>query len=286
MNLKMSTSDALSGAGAALRGMRLSVVEIVFLVAGLTFAGVVAYFYLTQAQPRTSRLAELRERQRVAQEKINRQGKEREAVEEQRKNADSILDSLKDFESRLKDSKHGISAVIDEVNGLARANNVSAGDINFRTDAPEPVASATEADGTAASPSPSAAPTLLMRDGKPVNVYEGLGIETTVEGDYHDLRRFISAFEQSRQFVIINSIALQSVDEKAKQTGARRGGPPTRMPGQMAGPAPGQMPGQPLDGPTVTTVSLKIQMETYFQREPTPDPPARTTMTSAPARNR
>lgn len=281
MNLKMNISDALGGAAAALRGLRLSAIEAVFLVAALAYAGVVAYFYLTQTQPRASRLAELRERSRVAQEKLNRQNKELLAVEEQRKNADAILDSLKEFESRLKDSKHGISAIIDEVNALARAHKVSAGDINFITQKAESLESA-EPQGSL-SPAPSATPKLLMRDGKPVNVYEGLGIETTVEGDYHDLRRFISAFEQSRQFVIINSIALQSVDEKTKRLpGARKGGGPA-----VAGLLPGQMPGQPVaasvEGQAVTIVSLKIQMETFFQREPSVAQPAKATMTSAAA---
>jgi Tfp pilus assembly protein PilO len=279
MNLKMSTGDFASGAASALRGLRLSALEVAFLAAALVYAGVVTYFYLTQAQPRTSRLAELRERQRAAQEKLNRQGKEREAVEEQRKNADAILGSLADFEARLKDSKHGISAVIDEVTALAQAHNVYSSGVNFSTDAPDPLDGGAPAD--AAGAAPVASPKPLLRDGKPVNVYEGLGIETTVEGDYHDLRRFISAFEQSRQFVIINSISLQSVDEKTKRPGAKRSSSVAQVPGQV----PGQPGGQAGDGQTVTTVALKIQMETYFQREGAAEAPAKPVMTSA-ARNR
>jgi hypothetical protein len=49
----------------------------------------------------------------------------------------------------------------------------------------------------------------------------------------------------------------------------------------------GAAAGQPAaDGQTMITVSLKIQMETYFQREPSAELPAKAVMTSAPARNR
>lgn len=279
MNLKMNAGDFFGNVTSSLRGLGLNLIEVVFLVAALSYAGVVAYFYFTQTQPRTSKLAELRERNRVAQDKLNRQNKEIQAIEDQRKNADAILDSLKDFESRLKDSKHGISAVIDEVNALARANSVTAGDINFRSDAPEELDSSIASATPSASPAPNATPKLLMRNGKPLNVYEGLGIETTVEGDYHNLRRFISAFEQSRQFVIINSIALQSVDEKIKNQAAAKRAPQMR-PGQMQGPAVASS----MEGNTITTVSLKIQMETYFQREQD-EAPAKAVVTRTSARN-
>ena len=100
-------------------------------------------------------------------------------------------------------------------------------------------------------------------------MYEGLGIDTTVEGDYHNLRRFISALERSRNFVIVNAISLQSIDEKNNlKASVIEGG--ENIPGQPPMPKPvSGVPNNaaPTSFPTKVTVSLKIEMETHFARE-------------------
>lgn len=281
-------------AGDFFRNLRLSAFEWVALVATVIFVGVVSFYYLNSTQPLRSKLSDLQAREKKLQSQQIDEKERRKLFEAQSANREKILDSLNSFESRLHNRKVGITAIIDEVNQLAKANRVTAGDIAFRTDAPAPLpGEPTLGASPGVSPSPAA---ITQRDKLP-NIYEGLGIDTTIEGDYHDLRRFISALERSRNFVIINTISLQSIDEtqreKSKILKAPNGAPQT--PGAPQPQPPGsQMPTQPgaLDGasgtpdsasPSKIIVSLKIEMETHFSREERIEPAATAVPAKAPA---
>lgn len=242
----------------------LSAFEWLALAATIVFAGVVAFYYLNSTQPLRSKLSELRSKEKTLQLGIIQKTEQKKGLDEQMKNRDKILDSLESFEARLHSRKTGITAIIDEVNQIAKANGVKAGDVSFRTDAPEPLPGEPKPGATpGTTPTPAA---ITRRDKLPV-VYEGLGIDTTVEGDYADLRRFIAALERSRNFVIINALALQSIDERQR----------SKIQNNVAGPGapmnPGAGPGQPVvatgpeSGPTKIVVALKIEMETHFSRE-------------------
>ncbi|HEX4948228.1 MAG TPA: hypothetical protein VFZ34_16260 [Blastocatellia bacterium] len=277
------------------RNLRLSPFEWVALVATVVFAGVVTFNYLNSTQPLRSKLNDLQARKKNAQSKLTDDTKQQIALNEQRENAGKILDSLESFESRLHSRKVGITAIIDEVNRLAKANRVVAGDIGFRSEVPEQLPGEVAA-GT--SPGTSPTPASFTRRDRLPNVYEGLGIDTSVEGDYHDLRRFISALERSRNFVIINAITLQSVDEKQRtkfKIGAPMGGaevamtnptmnPPGAMPQGV--PNPGAMPGAAPGADAAASkviVSLKIELETHFARETKLEAAPRPQPANAPA---
>lgn len=265
-------------AGDLFRNLRLNTFEWVALIATVIFVGVVAFYFLNSTQPLRSKLSDLQAREKKLQSQQIDEKERRKLFEAQSTNREKILDSLNSFESRLHNRKVGITAIIDEVNQLAKANRVIAGDIAFRTDAPAPLPGE---PAPGASPGVSPSPAAITQRDKLPNIYEGLGIDTTVEGDYHDLRRFISALERSRNFVIINTISLQSIDEtqreKAKNLKSPIGSP--QLPGAPQPQPPGsQMPAQPgaLDGatgalgsfgPSKIVVSLKIEMETHFSRE-------------------
>ncbi len=273
------------------RNLRLSLLEWIALVATIIFVGVVTFYFLNSAQPLRSKLSDLRAREKALQSQMVDDATKRKLFEEQRTNREKILDSLSSFENRLHSRKVGITAVIDEVNQLAKANRVQAGDISFRTDAPAPLPGEAK---PGASPGTSPTPATITQRDKLPNVYEGLGIDTTVEGDYHDLRRFIAALERSRNFVIVNAITLQSIDEKQRSkfsvTNPNLGGQPNPAnpgsPGMPQGaPGAGMNPGAgpSLDAPTKIIVSLKIEMETHFAREGKLDAEAKPLTASAPA---
>ncbi len=251
-----------SNLGNTFKGLKLSIVEIVALVSALIFAAIVLALYFNSIQPIKNKISALETRKKQLTTQATTEKDQAVAIANQRLNAQKILDSLESFESRLRHRKQGIPDVINEVNQLARANRVRAGDISFLS------ASAEQLAGDGATPTPT--PVITRRDKLP-NVYEGLGINTTVEGDYHDLRRFISALERSRNFVIVNAISLQSVDEKIKQRGAAAEGAenipgqPPLAPGVRGVPA--NAAPAPTAFPTKVTVSLKIEMETHFARE-------------------
>ena len=257
MSQSLNVTNLFDGLRTAFRGLRLSLVETVFLAAAVMFATFVLAFYLTKIAPQQLELRSLQKRQTDAQASLVQETKRQDALKAQRENAQKILDSLNEFETRLKDKNEGKSQVMDEFPQLAKANRVSGGGVTFRTIVPD---EATDNNGNPAQP--------VAHNDKQVNVYPALGLDTTVEGDYHDLRRFISDLERSKQFIIINSITLQSVDEKARRL----------LKGAPLGPAPGQ-PGQaprpaaarPVpEAPTNVTVSLKIETDTYFQKRNTP----------------
>lgn len=251
--------------------LRFSAVEWVALVTTLIFASGITYYYLDSTQPLRSKLSELRTKEKTLQNKIKETTEKQHVLDEQLANRDKILTSLESFEDRLHNRKTGITAVINEVNQIAKANHVKVGDVSFRTDAPEVLPEAKPGASPGTTPTP---PPITRRDKLPV-VYEGLGIDTTVEGDYADLRRFIAALERSRNFVIVNAVTLQSIDEKQRSKfRVSTLGPGAQSPGAQMNPGAG--PGQPgnapgLDmapgGPGQIVVSLKIEMETHFSRE-------------------
>ena len=257
----MKTPD-FSNFNNTFKGLRLSVVEIVALVSTIVFVGIVLSLYFNSIQPIKNKIAELETRKKQLTSQVITQGEQDKAATNQRVNAQKILDSLESFEARLRHRKQGIPDVINEVNQLGKAYKVRVGDVRFQTASADQLAAP-----TGANPTPT--PAITRRDKLP-NVYEGLGIDTTVEGDYHNLRRFISALERSRNFVIVNAISLQSIDEKNKlKASGIEGG--EIIPGQP--PMPKGVVGVPNNAaaptsfPTTITVALKIEMETHFARE-------------------
>jgi hypothetical protein len=102
-------------------------------------------------------------------------------------------------------------------------------------------------------------PSSARRDDRQLSVYSSLGIDTTVVGDYQDLRRLIGAIERSRQFILINAVAFQGEAER-----------PGRSSAPVVLPAPGAPPVVQASRPETPggiVVSLKIEMETYFRNE-------------------
>ena len=119
--------------------LRLSALEGVALVATVIFTGIVVFNYLNSTQPLRSKLSQLRTKEKTLQNEFIDKTAKKKGLDEQLENKDKILDSLESFEARLHSRKTGITAIIDEVNQIAKAHHVKAGDITFRTDAPEPL---------------------------------------------------------------------------------------------------------------------------------------------------
>lgn len=249
-----------------LRHVRFSPLEWIALAATIIFASVVTFYYLNSTQPLRSKLSDLRSKEKSLQQELQERSVKKKDLDAQLANRDKIVDSLESFEARLHNRRTGITAIIDEVNQIAKANHVKAGDISFRTDAPVALPGEPQ---PGASPGVSPTPPPITRRDKLPNVYEGLGIDTTVEGDYADLRRFISTLEHSRNFVIINAVTLQSIDEKQRSKFKVLGpvGPGGPMNPAAGPPQPGGAPGLDAAGPAQIVVALKIEMETHFSRE-------------------
>lgn len=117
-----------------------------------------------------------------------------------------IVESLRNFEeSGLTSRSENHMVVIEELNDLIRRHSLRPSGLSFtRVDPVAPTASTT----TSAARARQA-------------VFPETAISMAVEGSYPNLRRFIRGIETSRQFVVINSIELESVTDTGP--GAGRG---------------------------------------------------------------
>jgi hypothetical protein len=235
MNLRkdINLTETLGGLRSAIGRARLSVVEIVFLTAALLFAGFVAFFYFSKVQPLSSEVARLAQNEGDLRARIDKMDADERKRRDQAANAEKILESLQRFDAYLKPDERGMTQIINEVDQLGQTHKVLIGDASYRVEeADQPV------DETG---NPKAS-----REKKP-KIYPNLGIDTTVIGDYPNLRRFLSDLERSKQFLIINSLTFQGGDDKITRQLAKGGK-------QLQ-----------LSAPEAIPVSLKIELDTFFQ---------------------
>ena len=232
---------------AAIRGIRMTPVEIFSLVATIAFALGVMFFYIFEVRSRRTELDSLDARERAALTRILDASARQKKLEAQRSNASSIIDSIASFEKRLKNRELGTPAIITEVNSLARQHRAVAGDYTYKVIEGEAEAQAKESASSQRVESP--------------NTYTALGIDTTVVGDYADLRRLIAAIERSPQFIVINSLAFQG---EADRPG--KGVPPPGM--QAVMPAVQAKPVTAVPAGVGGAVSLKVEMQTFFRNDP------------------
>jgi hypothetical protein len=236
MNLKTYFSEAFSRVRGAIGRARLSVAEIAFLGAAILFATAVALFYSYKVLP-LGYMVSSRNRQI---ETLKAQIKELDDKEKKRlaqaSNAEKILESLSGFESHLTPDDSGMTQIINEIDALGATHKILVGDSNYRRES----ADEQQFDENG-NPKPR-----QNRDKRP-KIYPNLGVETTVIGDYSNLRRFLSDLERSKQFLIVNSLTFQGGDERIARQIAKGGKQPI------------------LNSPEAVPVSLKLELDTYFK---------------------
>jgi hypothetical protein len=222
------------------RKARLSAFEIGSLAAALIFAFIVLFFYLTKIQPLSSQAAALRAKEEGLLKQLDRLSIEERKRGEQSANAEKILDSLNKFENNLKPDARGMTQIIDEINTLCKTHKILSDGSNYNFTEPAPV---TDENGT---------PVARKVTRETIDFYPVLFIDTTVTGDYRNLRRFIFDLERSKQFLVINSVQFQGEAERLQRTQGNNAGRPQQQ--------------FELSSPEAIPVSLKIEMDTYFQK--------------------
>ncbi|MGH9766499.1 MAG: hypothetical protein ACREAB_03615 [Blastocatellia bacterium] len=238
MSLKTNLSETFSGLRDAIGRARLSAVEIVFLGAALLFAGFVAFFYFSKVQPLGSALAARDQQINDLKAQIKKTNTEEEKRSIQTANAEKILESLKNFESYLKPDQRGMTQIINEIDALGKTHKLFSNDSTY---------SVVKADEPQLDENGNPKPRAANKDKQP-KIYPNLGIETSVIGDYPNLRRFLSDLERSKQFLIVNALTFQGGDERIIRQ-LTRGGKPAPQ----------------LSSPEAIPVSLKIELDTYFR---------------------
>jgi len=202
----------------------------------------ISYFYFLA--PAHSRLESLqRDRDRLqAQLRVAQEGYQHNA--DTKSMVETINTSLQTFENdHLVGRGNGRMALYAELNQLIRRNGLrnTAG----------PSYSVLAPLGTKSQQ--QSASTDRQGNAKWQSVFPGIGVSVTVEGPYQNLRHFLREIETSRQFLIINSVELESATE-SNALPAGEGGTP-----QAGHRAP---------------VSLRLVMATYFQRGATDTSPS------------
>lgn len=211
----------------------LGPVEIIALAGSGLILVLVVVSYLYFLVPARSRLEDLKlERSRLQSQLQNsqavvRQGQSTEAT------VQTITQSLDGFESkRLLSSDSGRRGLYDGLNQLIRKNGLR----NTSGPTYTPLDPAGQKPGATGAKSTSS---------KWQSIYPGIAISLTVEGQYQSLRRFVRDIETNKQFIIINSVELESATETNS-------------------PPPAE--GSPASSARGTLVSLRLEMATYFQR--------------------
>jgi Tfp pilus assembly protein PilO len=192
---------------------------------------IVSYLYFLA--PARSRVEALKlERARLQSQLQNsqtlvRQGQTTEAT------VQTITQSLDGFESkRLVSSDPGRMGLYGSLNQLIKKNGLR----NTSGPTYTPLDPAGQKAGSSGAKTASA---------KWQSIYPGIAISLTVEGQYQNLRRFVRDLETDKQFIIINSVELESATDNTSPTPVE-GSPATSSRGQL--------------------VSLRLEMATYFQR--------------------
>jgi Type II secretion system (T2SS), protein M subtype b len=235
MNLKIDISETFHRLRDAINRARLSRVESAVLGGAILFAVSVAILYSYEVAPLGFKVAARQRQIQDLRAQIEGENIKEKKRRDQASNAEKILESLRNFDGRLTPDESGMTQIINEIDSLSVSHKVVASDSNYR---PE------EADEL--KPDENGNPKLqASRDKKP-KIYPNLGVETTVIGDYPNLRRFLSDLERSKQFLIINALTFQGGDEKVARQFAK-GGKQIQL------------------SPESIPVSLGLELDTYFQ---------------------
>jgi len=234
--MKLNPKDTFGGLRDVLRSSRLSLIEIIALVAALIFVGVVTFYYFAKVRPLGDQLAALEQREVQAKAQLAKFNTDEKKRQEQASNAETILASLKSFEIYLKSDERGMTEIINEIDSLGKKHAVLTGDSSYRVaEAEQPV-------------DEKGQPKQKTSGDDKQKIYPALGIDTNVIGEYPNLRRFLADLERSRQFLIINGLMFQGESDKVRQQAQKSGKSKLQ-----------------LSSPEGVPVSLKIEMDTYFQ---------------------
>jgi hypothetical protein len=241
MNLKqkINIAEIVNALRNLLRKARLSVFEIGALAVALVFALTVTFLYLTRIQPLRNQVAGLQSREKSLRDRLDKVSIEQRRTAEQSANAEKILASLNKFEESLKPDESGMTQILNDIDALCKSHKVISPGSTYNFTEP-------------AAPRDENGDNIIRVNREKIDFYPVFAIDTTVTGDYRNLRRFIFDLERSKQFLVIKSVQFQGEGEKYGRTNGSPGAP--------------QQQKIELSSPEAIPVSLKIEMDTYFQK--------------------
>jgi hypothetical protein len=212
------------------------------------------YFYL----PAHSRLASTeRERDLLQAQQRNTQ-KLFEGTNSTSEEIAKRLASVKDFEGNwLSVSGPGRMSLYAELNNLIRSNGLR----NTAGPSYAPLESIGSKPQTQAVESAE-----KQGIAKWQSIYPGVLVSVTVEGPYQSVRHFVRDVENSRHFLIINSVELEGVRDSGAAQDLPMPLPVTKTPARSGAIRPGVLSVPPTAGSRGSQVSLRLDLAMYFQR--------------------
>lgn len=161
------------------------------------------------------------------------------SMESSETEAAKLLVSVNDFEARvLRREELGKTALYERLNSLMRAYNLvnaSGPDYSPLKPPAEQRQAVTEEE--------------RGRD-RFASLFPGVFVTVTLEGSYQNLRRFISALENSNEFITIASVELVPAERQSADSEDANANESSKRPGKTRG----------------EIVSLKLEMASYFRR--------------------
>lgn len=218
-------------------------------------AALTAYFFFVI--PSNRELARNRsEADRLEAEVASAQAKYGE-INDSQAQVEKIVNSMDDFETRfLPAAANGQTALYQRLNGLFAAYGL------VNTSGPDYAPLETVDQGNAQQSEEERGRAKFR------SIYPGVYATMTLEGTYHNLRRFIREIETANEFVVISSVELAPSDTQVEKK--EPAGPNTTIAGNPT--APGGFGGQiqqvrrPEGKMHGEIVSLRIEMAAYFRR--------------------
>ena len=205
------------------------VAAVMLLVLSVVALGV---YYFVLLGPARDRVAKLRSEDKKNTEQIKNLQKGITDIQDPNKTVKVALTSLEKFDSLLSNQTTGGTAIIREINELARKNKIGITDgLKF----------------TKIEEAPTNQTASQRRED--ASIYPGLSLDLGVQGKYDDLRAFINDVEHSKNFLVLNAIQLQGIEPQNMQ----RGGVRTAVRNQRT------------VGP-IETIALRLKLDAYFKR--------------------
>lgn len=191
---------------------------IAFLIAVALLVWVVAQ-YFSSLRPEQDRLrvieTQLDEQQRNIIANAATTGPDQPATEDQ---AARALETLETFKGgHLKPFSSGRIALINEINALAKKNNVTL------TSGIDMGAVGGEADSESNQAGEKKNPSKRKKADDLLNAFPSVSFRFTVFGQYANVRAFINEVEREKQFVVINSVNLTNQEAKTSSRRSRGG---------------------------------------------------------------
>jgi Tfp pilus assembly protein PilO len=205
------------------------VAAVMLLVLAVVALGI---YYFVLLGPERDRVTKLRSIDKKNAEEIKNLQKSAGEIKDPNAQVKIALASLEKFGSLLPNQTTGGTAILREINELARKNKIGITDGLKFTKIEEAPINQTVSE---------------KREG--ASIYPGLSLDLGVQGKYDDLRAFINDVEHSKNFLVLNAIQLQGIEPQNMQRGGVR--TTTRGP-KVVGP--------------IETIALRLKLDAYFKR--------------------